>query len=217
MATSEQIISSEGVYDFNCAPCTQRERFSEAKKFCVECGEYFCSTCLSCHDHFGATKGHTLIDCQDVSTENAVTRLAKCKIHVNKEEDMVCGEHDVVCCRVCIATNHRSCQDIDYLPEAAQSFREGEKRAEVDKDVKNKIGELRRSYKEHVTRSVQLKMRKKTLLKRLQLFKVSTTELIENLITKAKTDIESTYEPAVSGTQKHIQSTDKQLSVLNIL
>ena len=100
-------MSSEEAFDYNCTPCSQQERFTEAKRFCVECGEYFCSTCLSWHEKFSATKGHTLVKCEEVSKEHVPTRFSKCEVHPDKEEDMVCCDHDVVCCRVCITRNHR--------------------------------------------------------------------------------------------------------------
>ena len=107
MATGGQHISSEEYFDYNCTPCSQQERIIEAKRFCVECDEYFCSTCLSCHEKFSVTKGHTLVKCEKVQEDPLPTRFSKCEVHIDNVEDMVCCDHNVVCCRACVTNDHR--------------------------------------------------------------------------------------------------------------
>ncbi|XP_060564327.1 uncharacterized protein LOC132723592 [Ruditapes philippinarum] len=209
--------SSEEAYDYNCTPCTQQERFVEAKRFCVECGEYFCSTCLAHHEKFGLTKGHTLVKCEEVSKESVPTCLSKCDLHTDKEEDMVCGDHDVVCCRVCLAKDHKSCQDIGYLPDVASTFKEEGGLEILDEDLKSRMKTLKLSYEKHAIHGAQLRMRKKTNIRRLKVFKESITELIETAVTEAEEDIENSLEPHICSTQKLTEAAKEELLKLSIL
>ncbi|XP_060564324.1 uncharacterized protein LOC132723588 [Ruditapes philippinarum] len=215
MATCGNILSSEEAYDYNCTPCSQQERFLEAKRFCVECGEYFCSTCLAYHEKFGVTKGHTLIKCEEVSKDQVPARLSKCELHTDKEEDMVCSDHDVVCCRVCITTCHRSCQNIDYLPHLMKKYKEDEKCVVVEKEMKDKIEELRTAHKEYSARVLKLKTRKITYLKRLEMLGQSIDECVKNAITETEKNVESRFEPEICDLQEHTQNYNNMLSKLS--
>ncbi|XP_060597995.1 uncharacterized protein LOC132751772 [Ruditapes philippinarum] len=217
MATCGNILSSEKAYDYNCTPCSQQERFVEAKRFCIECVEYFCSTCLAHHEKFGLTRGHTLVKCEEVSKINVPTPLSKCELHTDKEEDMVCGDHDVVCCRVCITKKHRSCQNIDYLPELARQFKDNGRRKELEDDLNDRIEELKSALKGSTARALKLKTRQTTHLKRLDIFQKSIVEYVAFLVNKTKNDIQNQFGPEICSIQEHLQKYNEQLSKLNNL
>ncbi|XP_060597994.1 uncharacterized protein LOC132751771 [Ruditapes philippinarum] len=211
MATCRNIWSSEEAYDYNCTPCSQEGRFVKAKRFCVECGEYFCSTCLACHEKFGVSKGHTLIKCEEVSKDQVPARLSKCELHTDKEEDMVCSDHDVVCCRVCITTCHRSCQNIDYLPHLMKKYKDYEKCVEVEKEMKDRIEELSTAHKEYSARALKLKTRKITYLKRLEILGQTIDKCVKNAITETEKNVENRFEPEICDLQDHTQNYKEML------
>ncbi|XP_060564325.1 uncharacterized protein LOC132723589 [Ruditapes philippinarum] len=217
MAACGQIISSEESYDFNCTPCSQQDRLIEAKRFCVECGEYFCSTCLSWHERFGVTKGHTLVKCENVSKDHVPLTLSKCETHTGKEEDMVCGDHYVVCCRVCITKDHRSCQNVDFLPDLIQKFKEDETLVELNEDLNGRKEKIKSVLKEYTAHALKLKTRRTTCMKRLEMFEKSIIECVKSVVAKAETDIESRLAPEICSTQEYIQRYNELLSRLDCM
>ncbi|XP_060597996.1 uncharacterized protein LOC132751773 [Ruditapes philippinarum] len=217
MAACEQIISSDETYDFNCTPCSQQDRLIEAKRFCVECGEYFCSTCLSWHERFGGTKGHTLVKCENVSKDHVPLTLSKCETHAGKEEDMVCGDHYVVCCRVCITKDHRSCQDVDFLPDLIQKYKNDGTLVELNDDLNRRMEKIKSVLKEYTAHTLKLKTRRTTCMKRLEMFEKSIIECVKSVIAKSETDIERRLAPEICSAQEYIQRYNELLSRLGCL
>ena len=102
------------LFDFTCSPCNADGKNKEAIKFCIECGEYLCGNCLNDHNRFAKMKKHQIVDPSKRQTidTNQTTFMAPsiticCEKHSGKALDMFCGDHDEVCCAVCIALDHR--------------------------------------------------------------------------------------------------------------
>jgi hypothetical protein len=43
----------------------------------------------------------------------------RCTHHEGKTIELFCGDHDELCCSVCVAVGHRACKDVVYIPQAA--------------------------------------------------------------------------------------------------
>ncbi|XP_060579037.1 uncharacterized protein LOC132736012 [Ruditapes philippinarum] len=82
-----------------------------------------------------------------------------CDRHSHKLIDMYCQNHDSVGCSTCMADNHRSCQEICYIPEYIQN----NTYQAATTDIQTKLKEISKSLAEQVTRFKQDKQR---LLKR---------------------------------------------------
>ncbi len=45
-----------------------------------------------------------------------------CKTHQNKTLEYFCSEHGELCCSVCMALNHRTCKQVDHIPDIANDI-----------------------------------------------------------------------------------------------
>ncbi|XP_052778738.1 uncharacterized protein LOC128216209 [Mya arenaria] len=49
--------------------------------------------------------------------------LERCEKHPGKALKLVCGDHDQLCCHVCVAVDHRHCSSIQHISEVAKGIR----------------------------------------------------------------------------------------------
>ncbi|XP_052771546.1 uncharacterized protein LOC128211144 [Mya arenaria] len=54
----------------------------------------------------------------------ALDVLERCEIHPGKAVELVCVDHDQLCCHGCVAVNQRQCSSIQHIPDVAQGIRE---------------------------------------------------------------------------------------------
>lgn len=116
---SESITyTSEEAVDYNCSSCLEENEYNVATKYCVNCGFYYCKKCLGDHNKFPALKPHRMqnVTCMrkpETSLVPEVTEVTEshhaepCRRHSDEIIKMFCSKHDVVCCTVCIAMDHR--------------------------------------------------------------------------------------------------------------
>ncbi|XP_060599640.1 uncharacterized protein LOC132753213 [Ruditapes philippinarum] len=98
----------------SCTPCGEGNINEEAVKYCHECEEYLCTRCTSQHTWQKATKTHKLVDKKDAKHSLAVVKT-KCLYHPDRDIEMFCRKHDMVYCAMCIATDHRVCEQVDKI------------------------------------------------------------------------------------------------------
>ncbi|KAL4224226.1 hypothetical protein ACF0H5_017679 [Mactra antiquata] len=118
MAFNRSLLkTSEETFDYICTPCAEDNLIKESLKYCVECQQYCCKDCLTSHRRISSLKGHTFLDNSSVKTQGQPRSLPafptkQCSKHLGKIVDMFCKTHDVVCCYVCAAEDHKSCKDM---------------------------------------------------------------------------------------------------------
>ena len=108
MATGTSENGSEECLDNKCSLCIQKGIKEEATKYCVECENYYCTSCSDMHMYFPALKGHTLLDechCNAMPYPSMTTEA--CSSHKDKHLEIYCEDHDEVVCMMCVAINHR--------------------------------------------------------------------------------------------------------------
>ncbi|XP_052778749.1 uncharacterized protein LOC128216220 [Mya arenaria] len=49
--------------------------------------------------------------------------LERCERHPEEALKLVCGDHDQLCCHVCVAMDHRHCASIQHIPDVAKGIR----------------------------------------------------------------------------------------------
>ncbi|XP_045168959.2 E3 ubiquitin-protein ligase TRIM71-like [Mercenaria mercenaria] len=135
--------TSEEIYDFYCSPCLEEKRNNEAEKYCTSCKLYYCKSCLRDHNKFPALKFHKIKDVLSITAGNvpqvdsrATSLTEPCEHHPDEIVKMYCGKHDVVCCTVCIALDHRECKAVDYIPKLAKDIGKSTAYTDFMKDMR---------------------------------------------------------------------------------
>lgn len=90
-----------------CTPCAKVQQNSEALFYCTNCGKHFCSFCQ--HQHEKLLDGHRVLGVDKKGQWGSVKSvfLPTCEEHHAKEMEMYCGDHDVVCCMICVQIKHK--------------------------------------------------------------------------------------------------------------
>ncbi|XP_060575759.1 uncharacterized protein LOC132733175 [Ruditapes philippinarum] len=115
---SKSVSSSDESSDIKCSACKEQDKNIAADKYCVDCQDYYCSQCLELHETLPALKSHNLLDTNDDKIgQLKMIPTEKCEKHHYKIVDMFCQNHDEVGCATCMATDHRNCKDVFYIPE----------------------------------------------------------------------------------------------------
>ncbi|XP_045196117.2 E3 ubiquitin-protein ligase TRIM33-like, partial [Mercenaria mercenaria] len=118
--------TSDELFSFKCSPCLAINRNREAVNYCVGCQGYYCQSCADVIHMMPGLKSHTLLDNSNYKSPGLRAGLPavpteRCSIHETKIVDMYCGNHDEVGCTTCMALNHRSCADVQSIPDIVDS------------------------------------------------------------------------------------------------
>ena len=105
-----------------CEPCLRATKSSVAVKYCSDCDESLCPDCFSVHGTFKAFMSHHVIDAH-VSTNKSFQLNQFCSDHKDMVLDFYCSDHDDICCKSCIAGEHRTCGKIKPLDVAAKGVK----------------------------------------------------------------------------------------------
>ena len=182
-----------------CVPCQSTGMSLPAVKFCTNCNELLCRSCVEFHNRLKLTKNHDLIDCntRDAGTYSykaaqLLSSYMVCPSHGDKTVEFMCKDHSTVCCPSCATINHRMCQHVVELRKLTEGsnikgqidrFRErlveaGSCIAEIVHANDACRNDLRKS-KEEI--SNELERVKSTLLNVFDKIKVSIIEKVNSL------------------------------------
>jgi len=102
-----------------CDPCDRTSKSSFAVKYCSDCEEFLCSECAVDHSKFKAFVSHHVVDV-NVTDDQSFVDSKECPTHKDMPLDFFCSDHDSICCKSCIASMHRACENIKPLDVAAK-------------------------------------------------------------------------------------------------
>jgi hypothetical protein len=112
-----------------CSPCKKIDQNKEsvAKFFCVECKETLCEGCSKYHKAFKAFTDHEVVEISKISDVHLKigTHYNTCSEHL-KQIELYCEDHQKPCCLHCITLEHRKCNDVMAIDEAAKNLRDGD-------------------------------------------------------------------------------------------
>lgn len=107
-----------------CDPCSDEGTSIAAINFCSDCEENLCQACVEYHKKFKATKSHHLMDLTSILRSQIPIAKSFCEVHQDVPLDFYCTQHDTVCCRVCIPSDHQSCKDVTPLEVASKHIKQ---------------------------------------------------------------------------------------------
>lgn len=96
------------IYEYCCTACDSENLNAEATFYCKDCSQLLCGACKKAHDKFFKT--HKVLGRKDVAEWGDVKPMLSplmCDEHPGKALEMFCGDHDRICCHICINMGHR--------------------------------------------------------------------------------------------------------------
>ena len=106
-----------------CEACAVDGEYRPALKFCLDCSQPICQTCVDCHRRIKQLQGHKLIDSNNedaVIVAKLLSSCLACPNHVDKTIEFICIDHDAFCCSTCATVNHRGCRQVKEVAALAQ-------------------------------------------------------------------------------------------------
>ncbi|WAR26025.1 hypothetical protein MAR_011729 [Mya arenaria] len=137
--------ASDLIHKFTCSPCEEEGLNSEAQNFCVNCSKYYC-----------ALGRHKVLDRKDVKKwvvpGTVVDDLERCEYHPGKKVELFCGDHQKLCCHICVSVVHRQCSVIQHIPDVARGIDDKPKFKRLPQqiaDIQSQIKKLQGSREEN--------------------------------------------------------------------
>lgn len=119
---SETARDEIGLIKF-CGPCDRENKTTAAHVYCFNCEEYQCLKCSKGHAVFEFMMEHEMVNVQDVGAMKSLVDLQgldMCPRH-EKSFYLFCVDHQILCCKTCVFTEHRGCKEVNEVTvEAAE-------------------------------------------------------------------------------------------------
>lgn len=106
-----------------CKPCQEDEEESKASSWCMDCTEALCDDCMKNHKKFRPTRGHVVVSLTGCSASfHQPLALDKCEAHDGRKLELICKEHIVPCCSVCVIKEHVGCKRLCQLEDVDENI-----------------------------------------------------------------------------------------------
>ncbi|XP_053382860.1 probable E3 ubiquitin-protein ligase MID2 [Mercenaria mercenaria] len=219
-----QIDASDAFHDFSCSPCSEDGKNTEALYHCIICQAFYCQTCVNFHNKF--TKNHSVTDRtsdafgqefgKSATKSSKVLPTDVCEEHHGEEVKMYCGHHDLVCCTVCIAVKHRSCEGVEYIPNIASKLlkEQGKEKTKLSLEkVKADLKDLK-SKTENDLR--HLDKQRDGFIDDVQDFKKRIIARVEELERKSLKEVRSKHKELADNINAYSKKIDGLLRVIDV-
>lgn len=184
--------------------CMSCERFdgnkkSEAISVCIDCSDTLCSTCVNYHRINKSSSSHDIVD---ISRKGIVLKSFKnmCIEHKSKDLELFCVDHDIPCCATCVSVNHRKCENVLTIEDAASRFRETPSEDKTKKDVSALLTDI--------DNVIQLE---KESLKNLEARKISQLETYNDFWTNVQEKVDAMKQNQTKQYQMHFEEEKSKL------
>ncbi|KAL3880496.1 hypothetical protein ACJMK2_032730 [Sinanodonta woodiana] len=124
MALLESI--SLQVDDKVCGPCNEGGQTVVATFWCRDCVEALCDDCLKYHRLLKVSKKHKIEELLNIRSnpKRILSVPQPCPDHIGKDIELFCGDHNQLCCVMCVATEHRRCERVASIEKLAKEIEE---------------------------------------------------------------------------------------------
>ncbi|XP_053382668.1 uncharacterized protein LOC128546058 [Mercenaria mercenaria] len=216
MATGGCEDTSDEIFNFKCTPCAKKNKNREAVKYCVECQGYCCRSCVDIHEDFPTLEGHQLLDKSDFKSTGITTDLpdlptVRCKIHTVKVMDMYCENHDVVGCTSCMALSHRSCTDVQLIPDIINTVFKKEDADATSLKLQDKIKQLEKIISTRLTLLKELKDSKAEAIIAIADFIKELELILQNLKRESINEVEEEFHKRKSMLDDEKKKAEKEM------
>ncbi|XP_052781446.1 uncharacterized protein LOC128217997 [Mya arenaria] len=208
---SSILRSCDFIYEFSCSPCENKGSNTEAHHYCTQCKKYYCQNCVSKHN--GLYQKHAVLGRKEVKKWEAAPgvtdALERCGVHPGKALKLVCGNHDQLCCSVCVAIDHRQCSKIQQIPDVAKGIQRNIEFQQIPK----KIAELQKQFElmkeARLKNTTSLKKTRAAISDEIKTIRKKINEILDKIEKTALQDLDGMITEFEKNLKEDIETCDK--------
>ncbi|XP_045173260.2 uncharacterized protein LOC123534869 [Mercenaria mercenaria] len=148
------------------------------------------------------------------SKTTAILPTGDCDDHPGNVIQMYCGEHDLLCCTVCVAVDHRSCKGVDFIPKVAEGIMKGQEQVETKASLDAVYKNLQQLKAEKTKKLSKLNKAQEDIPKEIKQFKDRIIARVEEVEKKSVTEVCAKYKEISGQINSEINSLDECLKTI---
>ncbi|WAR04384.1 TRI33-like protein [Mya arenaria] len=202
-------VSNAGdeIHDFSCSVCKDDNLNIEAEYFCGDCSKYYCDTCLTFHAKL--LKHHVVLGRKDVDMwVGQGDALVACALHPPKVIELLCEDHDELCCHLCVSLNHRMCRSISLISDLAKGIHKMANFKQLPANVTKVTDRLNQVNEARKKNQNSLNTSGKSILTQIKNLRSSLNEMLDELEKMTVEQIDSVLADLDGSLQKDIDHCD---------
>ena len=211
-------IFTEMATGFSCDPCFRIDNTSDkqAAKYCVDCEDKLCFDCIRAHKGNKASVNHHIIDLRVAYSlpEESIASKRICTRHSDFIMDFFCTFHDTLCCRNCIADDHRSCDKVVPLEKAVEGVKTSAVYADVSEGLKHICSTYDSIVKDKEENIKEVEQKRKTIKQEIKEYSQCIIDKIRKLEEKSLSDVDSQVEGSVMKLRSQQSDAGKKINLL---
>lgn len=179
MKSGKGVVGRNFIIEENsCTPCRKTEKNAVSKYYCTDCEAYFCEPCFQFHTRIPLLEKHIVLKGSDIGIWSKLPY--KCKTH-DKSYEFFCGTHGSLCCHICVSLQHRSCSDMEYIPEKAKSICTKQEFKDMKTNTDKEIKEIVSCKEKFDKKAIIIKNSKEKCIKTLKEQRKVINDLFDSL------------------------------------
>nr|XP_022297355.1 E3 ubiquitin/ISG15 ligase TRIM25-like [Crassostrea virginica] len=109
-----------------CGACKTEDEETPGVSYCFECKEALCDACTKYHRKIAPSRSHSVCPLNKAMDAEYLQPIMykTCQEHTDRPVELVCNDHEQLCCTLCVGTNHRKCKSVDTLDVAAGKIKD---------------------------------------------------------------------------------------------
>ncbi|XP_060573267.1 uncharacterized protein LOC132731158 [Ruditapes philippinarum] len=215
MATS--CSESDEFVNFKCCLCEKKHIVKEADTYCVECQDYYCSSCTDLHKMFPSAVGeHHFIDKSSFNLQKSLPTFSveRCEAHKTKLLDMYCADHDDIACATCIAIKHRTCQNIHSVPDEVDTLYQKTEVEDIMQELLRIKTKMEGTEKTKILLIKELNAQKEKAAESIRQFRKEIEEILDTLEMATITTLEEKYKNTIEKLENENNKLQKHIDIL---
>ena len=200
----------------SCDPCARIGENSPTIKWCVNCEDALCISCVKAHKGSKASMSHHVIDIDAISTlpGEVLTTEAKCSKHPDFTMDFFCNQHHVICCRNCMSEDHRSCHQVMPLEIASNNAKTSSLFHDISEGMKEVHVTLKSAVLNKQENTDRMKIDEKTIVRQISAFKASLIKKLDELEHSTLLEMQTASQDSISQMEKEESELEKSVSLI---
>jgi hypothetical protein len=137
-----------------------------------------------------------------------------CEIHTDVQIDYFCSQHDVVCCRACLADSHRSCESVLPLDFASNDVKKSSLLSDTLEEQDYMTETLSKMSENRDDNRKLLKQKKSLIIKQINAAKSKALKYLDDIEERLITEVGSVQEKNVEKINREKHENSQLTSVL---